>query len=102
MAEMGSWGDVEVVKSDIDGWDVRREGESQALSNHPTKEQAEEAARLHGGEGDAVDAREDVSSETPADDLNMGMAINVAAVTIGVIGLIVVVSLIVALTDFGA
>jgi hypothetical protein len=102
MAEMGSWGDVEVVKSDVDGWDVRREGESQALSNHPTKEQAEEAARLHGGEGDAVDAREDISSETPADDLNKGMAINVTAVILGVTLLMVVVALIAALTDFGA
>lgn len=93
---------VEVVRSEVDGWDVRREGEAQALSNHPTKEQAEKAASLHGDEGQTVDAREDITSETPAGDLNKGMAINATAIIVGVIVLIAAISLLVALTDFGA
>ena len=37
--------DFEVVRSDVEGWDVRRTGEAQALSNYPTRELAEQAAR---------------------------------------------------------
>lgn len=99
----------EVVRSDVEGWDVRRVGEAQALSNYATKEQAEEAARLQGeaeaasgDDADAVDIRQDVFSEGPEEDLNPKRTIiGAGAVAIGVILLIVVVSLIVALTDFG-
>ena len=34
-----------MVRSDVEGWDVRRAGEAQALSNYATRELAEEAAR---------------------------------------------------------
>ena len=34
--------DFEVVRSDVEGWDVRRTGEAQALSNYPTRELAEQ------------------------------------------------------------
>lgn len=37
--------DFEVVRSDVEGWDVRRVGEAQALSNYATREEAVDAAR---------------------------------------------------------
>ena len=42
--------DLIVAPSDVEGWDVLREGEGVALTNHPTRESAEEAARLRGAE----------------------------------------------------
>ena len=39
-----------VAPSDIDGWDVVREGDDVALTNHPTREEAEAAARLRADE----------------------------------------------------
>ena len=37
---------LKVVENAVDGWDVLREDEDVALSNHETKEQAEEAAQI--------------------------------------------------------
>jgi Uncharacterized protein conserved in bacteria (DUF2188) len=48
MTEHGS--DLIVAPSDIDGWDVVREGEDVALTNHPTRDEAEAAARLRAEE----------------------------------------------------
>ncbi len=42
--------DLIVAPSDVDGWDVVREGENVALTNHPTLEEAEAAARLRASE----------------------------------------------------
>ena len=42
--------DLIVAPSDVDGWDVVREGEDVALTNHPTREEAEAAARLRADE----------------------------------------------------
>ena len=42
--------DLKVVKSDVDGWDVVRADEGVALTNHPTREQAEEAAHMRAQE----------------------------------------------------
>ena len=99
----------EVVRSDVDGWDVRRVGEAQALSNYPTRELAEEAARRQqdaedrsGSDADAIDVRQDVFSEGPEEDLNPKRTfLGMGAVMIGVIALLVIVALIVALTNFG-
>jgi len=99
----------EVVRSDVDGWDVRRVGEAQALSNYETRELAEEAARRQqeaedhsGGDADAIDVRQDVFSEGPEEDLNAKKTfLGMSAVMIGVIALLVIVALIVALTNFG-
>jgi len=97
-----------VVRSDVEGWDVRRVGESQALSNYATKELAEQAAQKQGaaedqsGDADAVDVREDVFSEGPEEDLDAKKTLlSTGAVMIGVIALLIVASLVVALTDFG-
>jgi hypothetical protein len=103
-------GDFEVVRSDVDGWDVRRVGEAQALSNYPTRELAEEAARREqdaearsGGSPDAIDVRQDVFSEGPEEDLNPKKTfLGMGAVMIGIILLIVVVALIVVATGAGS
>lgn len=99
----------EVVRSDVDGWDVRRSGEAQALSNYPTRELAEQAARKQqeaeeasGGTADAIDIRQDVFSEGPDEDLDAKKTLfGAGAVMIGVIILIIVVAVIVATTGFG-
>lgn len=98
----------EVVRSDVDGWDVRRVGEAQALSNYATRELAEEAARKQqdaedrsGSDADAIDVRQDVFSEGPEEDLNPKKTfLGMGAVMLGVILLIVVIGAVVALTNF--
>ncbi len=42
--------DLIVAPSDVDGWDVVREGEEAALTNHRTRDEAEAAARLRADE----------------------------------------------------
>ena len=98
----------EVVRSDVEGWDVRRVGEAQALSNYETRELAEEAARKqqaaedHSGDADAIDVRQDVFSEGPEEDLNPKKTfLGMGAVMVSVILLIIIVALVVSLTDFG-
>lgn len=101
--------EFEVVRSDVDGWDVRRVGEAQALSNYATRELAEEAARRQqdaedhsGSDADAIDVRQDVFSEGPEEDLDAKRTfLGAGAVMVGVIALLVIVALIVALTNFG-
>jgi hypothetical protein len=103
-------GEFEVVRSDVDGWDVRRVGEAQALSNFPTRELAEEAARKEqeaehrsGSGSDAIDIRQDVFSEGPEEDLDAKKTlIGAGAVMIGVIVLIIVISVIVAVTGIAS
>ncbi len=98
--------DFEVVRSDVEGWDVRRTGEKQALSNYATRELAEEAARKQqeaehhsGGTADAIDVRQDVFSEGPEEDLDVKKTIlGVSAVAIGVILLIAVVAVLIVVT----
>lgn len=102
--------DFEVVRSDVDGWDVRRVGEAQALSNYPNRELAEEAARLQqaaeshtGGDSDAIDIRQDVFSEGPEEDLDAKKTfIGAGTILIAVIVLIVVVAVLVAATGVGS
>jgi Uncharacterized protein conserved in bacteria (DUF2188) len=98
--------EFEVVRSDVEGWDVRRSGEKQALSNYPTRELAEQAARKEedvegrsGGTADAIDVRQDIFSEGPEEDLDVRKTLfGVGAVAIAVILLIVVVALLVVIT----
>ena len=93
--------DFEVVRSDVEGWDVRRTGEAQALSNYATREPAEEAARRQqeaehrsGGTADAIDVRQDVFSEGPDEELNVKKTvIGTGTVMIGVIALIAIVAI---------
>lgn len=100
----------EVVRSDVDGWDVRRVGEAQALSNYETRELAEEAARRQqdaedrsGGDADAIDVRQDVFSEGPEEDVNPKKTfLGMSAVMLGVILLIIIIAVIVATTGVGS
>jgi hypothetical protein len=41
---------LKVQPNELDGWDVVREDEGMALSNHPTQEGAEKAARMRAEE----------------------------------------------------
>jgi hypothetical protein len=41
---------LKVVQNEVDGWDVIREGENQALSNHVDRATAEAAAKLRAEE----------------------------------------------------
>jgi len=98
--------EFEVVRSDVEGWDVRRTGEKQALSNYATRELAEEAARKEqdvegrsGGTADAIDVRQDIFSEAPGEDLNVKRTmLTVAAIALGAILLIAVVAILVVVT----
>ncbi len=99
--------DFEVVRSDVEGWDVRRSGEAQALSNYPTRELAEEAARRQqeaegqsGGTADAIDIRQDVFSEGPEEELDAKKTLlGAGAVMIGVIVLIALIAIFVVVTN---
>jgi len=98
--------EFEVVRSDVEGWDVRRTGEKQALSNFATRDLAEEAARKEqdaegrsGGTADAIDVRQDIFSEGPEEDLDVRKTmLGVVAVLVGVVLLIAVVALFVITT----
>jgi hypothetical protein len=105
-----SGSEFEVVKSNVDGWDVRRVGEAQPLTNHATREEAEEAARIQaeqegpgGDQGQAIDVRQDVFSDDPdSDDVApTRTAISFGVMAIAVIVLLAVVAAIVAITGFG-
>src|SRR5688572_465080 len=41
---------LKVMKNEVDGWDVVREDEDAALSNHPTREEAIAAAEIRSDE----------------------------------------------------
>ena len=69
---------LKVMPNEIDGWDVVREDEGVALSNHPTREQALEAATMRAEEerlGDNGDEPVVVDTEHVhgIDDARQGM-----------------------------
>ena len=98
--------EFEVVRSDVEGWDVRRTGEAQALSNFPTRELAEEAARKEqdvegrsGGTADAIDVRQDIFSEGPEEELNVRKTLfGAGTVMLAVILLIAVIAVLIVVT----
>jgi hypothetical protein len=49
---------LKVVRNEVDGWDVIREGEDQAISNHVDRATAEAAAKLR-AEEDGIGEPED-------------------------------------------
>ena len=55
----------EVYRREQGGWAVRRGGEADDLSHHPSREQAEKAARLHSDEAIGVDLRQDIFVNDP-------------------------------------
>jgi uncharacterized membrane protein len=98
--------EFEVVPDEVDGWDVKRKGEEQALSNHATREAAEEAARLraeHEEEEVRIAVRERELHRV--DDETRGVKaafLSLGGLLLFITLLIVVIALIGALTDFGA
>ena len=102
--------DLKVVQSEVDGWDVVRVDEGVALTNHPTREAAEEAARMRAEEDSIseegpgeVFVRPEETHGVDSDDsgvktafLSLGGMLAIVAV------LAVVIAVIAALTGFGS
>jgi Uncharacterized protein conserved in bacteria (DUF2188) len=101
---------LKVMPNELSGWDVVREDEGVALSNHPDRESALEAARIRadeervseeGGEPVVVDTEH----VHPIDDTRQGMLpafLSLTGLLIAVAVLVAVIALIGALTGFGS
>ena len=101
---------LKVMPNEISGWDVVREDEGVALSNHATRDEAEAAAQIRaeeervseeGGEPVVVDTEH----VHPIDDTRQGMLpafLSLGGLLIGVTILVAVIALIGALTGFGS
>ncbi len=101
---------LKVVRNEIDGWDVLREDEGVALSNHPDRESAEAAAQLRAEEDRVSEEGDEPVVVAPdevhgIDDARQGMrpaflALGglLAAVTL----LLVILALTGSLTGFGS
>jgi hypothetical protein len=87
---------VVVVRDEIDGWDVIREDDPQALTNTATKETAIEAAKKfladEGGEGEVVVHEDEVHG---IDDTGRGVKLYVVAL----LGLLAVIIVIIVITS---
>jgi cell division protein FtsX len=85
-----------VVPSEVDGWDVVRSDDPQALTNTPTKESAVEAAEAiladEGGEGEVLVNEQAVHR---LDDTSRG----VKTYVIALLGLLLVVTVIIVITS---
>jgi hypothetical protein len=85
-----------VVRDEVDGWDVIREGDPQSLTNTATRETAIEAAKTfladEGGEGEVIVHEDEVHG---IDDTGRG----VKAYVIALFGLLVVVTVIIVITS---
>ena len=101
---------LKVMPNEIDGWDVVREDEGVALSNHRTREQALEAAEMRADEerlGDMGDTPVELDTEHvhAIDDSRQGMKpafLALGGLLILVTLLIVVLALTGSLTGFGS
>jgi cell division protein FtsX len=85
-----------VVPNEVDGWDVLRSDDPQALTNTPTKETAVEAAEKilaeEGGEGEVVVNEQTVHQ---LDDTSRG----VKTYVIALLGLLAAVTVIIVITS---
>ncbi|CAN5509512.1 hypothetical protein BH10ACT11_BH10ACT11_12230 [soil metagenome] len=101
---------LKVIQNEVDGWDIIREDEGVALSNHPTRESAEEAAAIRADEdriNDAGDAEVVVDTEHvhEIDDTREGVRpalLYGGALMAVVILLIVILAVTGSLTGFGS
>lgn len=101
---------LKVVRNEVDGWDVVREDEDAALSNHPTRESAEEAAGIRSEEERASDEGGEPVEVKPGevhaiDDTRQGMKpafFSMGGLLVAIAVLIVAIALIASLTDFGS
>jgi hypothetical protein len=99
--------EFEVVPDEIDGWDVKKPDEEQALSNHATRESAEQAARLRGEEEQADEVHVTLNERAVhhVDDETRGVRtafLALAGLLLLITLLIVVISLVGSMTEFGA
>jgi hypothetical protein len=101
---------LKVVRNELDGWDVVRDDEGVALSNHPDRETAEAAARLRAHE-ERVSAEGDEPVEIhpeevhAIDDARQGMRpafLALGALLLAITILVVIISLTGSLTGFGS
>jgi hypothetical protein len=97
---------LQVVPSEVGGWDVVREEDGMAVSNHATRESAELAARIRAAEqGSDEDVRVNPQGIHAIDDESQGMRF--ALIALGVLLLVIVLVLVVlslagSLTGFGS
>jgi hypothetical protein len=97
---------LEVLPNEYDGWDVRHENTADAISNHPTKAQAVEAAhKLAEHEDGDTEVVVKERAEEPVSDAGRGTKFYFL-VLLGLLALvtliIVIVSAIAGGTEFGA
>ena len=101
---------LKVMPNEVAGWDVVREDEGVALSNHPTREQALEAAEMRADEervGDMGDTDVEVDADHvhAIDDTRQGMKpafLAGGALLLAITILIAVLALTGSLTGFGS
>jgi len=102
--------DLKVQPSEVDGWDVVNVDDGVAVTNHPTREAAEEAARMRAAEDSLSEEREGAVSVDPAhphgiDDERTGVRtafFSLGGLLVLVALIAVIVALIAALTGFGS
>ncbi len=101
---------LKVIKNEVDGWDVVREDQGLALSNHPTREEAIAAAEIRSNEervGDVGDAPVEVDTEHvhEIEDTRTGVKpafLGGGALLLTIVLIIIVVGAIAAITGFGS
>ncbi len=101
---------LKVMKNEVDGWDVVREDEDRALSNHATREEAISAAEIRSDEeriNDAGDTPVEVDTDRvhEIEDARTGMKpafFGGGALLVVVVLIIVIVGAIAAITGFGS
>jgi len=101
---------LKVMQNEVDGWDVVRDDEDRALSNHPTREEAIAAAEIRSEEeriNDAGDTPVEIDTEHihEIEDTRVGMKpafLGGGALLLTVILIIVVVAVIVSVTNVGS
>jgi cell division protein FtsX len=85
-----------VVPNEVDGWDVLREEDPQALTNTPTKENAVEAAeKILAGEGGEGEVVVDEQAVHQLDDTSRGVKTYVVAL----LGLLAAITVIIVITS---
>jgi hypothetical protein len=101
---------LKVMQNEVDGWDVVREDEDRALSNHPTREEAIAAAEIRSNEervNDAGDAPVEVDTEHvhEIEDARQGMKpafLGGGALLIAILLIAAAAAIIAATTGFGS
>ncbi len=101
---------LKVMQNEVDGWDVVREDEDVALSNHPTREEAIAAAEIRSNEermNDVGDTPVEVDTEHvhEIEDTSVGMKpafLGGGALLIVIILIAAAAAIIAAATGFGS